>query len=86
MRCRWRKNRTTSRLSKVQAQKGVQAGDDAQKADHSQLAKRVEEMTAGRLHMIAAVTDAFHLGAQPPQGGDQVGAVQIAARLAGADK
>src|SRR5262249_7596487 len=66
------------------APEGRQRGQDRPKADDGQIAQGVDERAAGLRHALAAEAD--HLGVRPvlAQGADEVGAVQVAAGVAGA--
>ena len=65
---------------------GAEVGQDAADAHDGQAAQRVEQAASGSRHLVAAKADAFDAGARLPQRPQQVGAVQIAARLAGAEE
>jgi hypothetical protein len=59
---------------------------DARKPHDGELAQGIEEPTPGGGHPLAAEADALDVGAALAQGADQIGPVQVSARLTGADE
>src|SRR5262249_40624107 len=59
---------------------------DAGEPHDRELTQRIEQPAAGLGHVFAAEADAFHRRVAEAQLADQVGAVQVAARLAGAEE
>src|SRR5205085_778009 len=67
-------------------EKDMGIGQDTEEPHHRQAAQWVEEPAAGGLHLLTTIADTFHIGMEPAQLADQVGAVEVAARFAGTDE
>lgn len=69
-----------------QTEEGVDVGQDAGEPHDGQPAKGVQQSAPGLGHAFAAEADAFHGRIERPELPDEIAAVNVAARFAGADE
>jgi hypothetical protein len=72
--------------AREQVKENVGVGEDAEKPHDSQLTQRIQQPAAGRFHARAAEADTFQIRTALPHFPDEIRAVQVATRFAGAEK
>jgi hypothetical protein len=67
-------------------EESTRVGQDPGEPHYGQGTEWIEEMTTSLVHALTAETDKFGIGALATQGANEIGAVKVAARLAGTEE